>query len=550
MNLTCLLLVAAFIAVPASSFKYYNTTLLTYKRQAHQTGYISCADQRQVCEVECEGSEVCIQARCVIEQTECQRCESSYLGCEIGCGGNSACTQGCASAFNDCKSKRACLISQAVCDRLGESCYDLRNECAAKCGRTPECLEQCEPILSQCQADAMHCDVTFDNCARVVDCDEEWEKCWREYDACDAVYQPCVSSCKDDLECIGLCDEDFTFCVAQGPFDDCDGDWKKCACECTDPIDPPPPPTTTPAPTTTTTPAPTTTTTQAPTTPRPPPECPTQPEEEESAEKECDPDPGSKPPGSKPPGSKPPASLPACSSEENDDDWDGDDPDDPTIKPCDPCKGMNRPGITYVPDLRNCYYYWACSNGSGYKYKCPKSHPVFDWRREQCVKGKRKHYCDRPFCGKQDKGKPPKGKKVHEQCKHYHQCLGGTIIDMQCPNGYSFDDRTERCEPDWLSDCLACLRSNKKHSVQYYPDRKDCNGYYVCSKGKFHEKKCCKGLHWNEKKQKCQKPKDANCQYEGYQTPRTPTAVYGASYFQMWELQKEQSLFDNYQFDD
>lgn len=450
---------------------------------------IACDVQTEKCEDSCEGSAVCIEAKCKTENAACQRCERAHTQCEEGCEGDDLCGDQCQAAFNICQYNARCFTAQEVCERRAALCERVGEECLAECTVTEEeCNTECDAAVVECQTDNEDCQKVYNDCEREKKCSVELTRCENEKEKCETVHGTCAEACEDDADCVKQCGDSLSACIAKGPWEECDKKWKECL------------------------------------------------EQEEGPSTPCD-CPGEEPPecpagpGEDPPEDEDPE------GEDDDDEWDGDDPDDPSIKPYDPCKDIDDTDRKYIPDLRNCYYYWACVRGVGWKYKCPADWPVFDWRQQMCVKGKRRQYCDKPFCGKQDRGRIC-ANRIKDQCGRYRQCLNGTIIGMQCPEGYKFDDINERCQLDWLADCLDCPAKDTVHQIKYYPDRKNCNGFYVCSRGVFYPQKCHPLLHFNEDKNRCDDPKVAQCKYEKYQT-ESPAEVYGQSYFEMMKLHKE-----------
>ncbi|XP_026329984.1 probable chitinase 10 isoform X2 [Hyposmocoma kahamanoa] len=116
----------------------------------------------------------------------------------------------------------------------------------------------------------------------------------------------------------------------------------------------------------------------------------------------------------------------------------------------------------------------------------------------------------------------------HPKCEKFFVCVNGMMIAQSCAPGLVWHPGRSQCDFPSPASCndrrqiaSAALTdaSKPQNSVQiiycqngeYAMLPSDCTRYQHCLFGKFEEFACSAGLHWNQDKQICDWPKNANC---------------------------------------
>lgn len=151
-----------------------------------------------------------------------------------------------------------------------------------------------------------------------------------------------------------------------------------------------------------------------------------------------------------------------------------------TLAQFNPCNNVTQ-GFVPDPNDANCTTYWSCRNGQGEKQGCQNGF-VFDRATSLCTPRTAEFECPEPVC-------PPtfvgiKHVPFPNSCQQYFTCANGQLIERDCGPGYAFDYVAEDCDTELKADCLVCPPQTPP-KLTYYPDKKDCNGYYLCLNGEF-----------------------------------------------------------------
>jgi hypothetical protein len=236
----------------------------------------------------------------------------------------------------------------------------------------------------------------------------------------------------------------------------------------------------------------------------------------------------------------------------------------------------------FYPHPKNCEKYLKCVNGYWREQDCPVG-LYFSWFYNKC------EWPEVAMCSLLETKsstfyvssklirKPPILEEVREvcpekvrvhpgDCSKFLECHDGEWEEKMCPYGLGFDGQTLHCE--WNVDCLfpnpensddynyneierpsMCLEEYRSHET-------DCQKFYQCAFGRWHEKNCPAGLHFSIKSKQCEWPAIAGCQAaKPNQTgccsvPVRPNPIDCKSYYQClnngeWILENCQ---DDYEF--
>lgn len=120
-----------------------------------------------------------------------------------------------------------------------------------------------------------------------------------------------------------------------------------------------------------------------------------------------------------------------------------------------------------------------------------------------------------------------------ESCENYYICRDGIGVLAPCPGGDWFDPINQWCAlPDNIEchlyitttsapvvpsrnpnveDGIHCPATDNPLVMQFLPSLIDCERYYICYHGQPNPMRCLDGFYWNQAKQMCDYPIDANC---------------------------------------
>lgn len=119
-----------------------------------------------------------------------------------------------------------------------------------------------------------------------------------------------------------------------------------------------------------------------------------------------------------------------------------------------------------------------------------------------------------------------------ETCDRFYRCSGisnvGPLL-IDCPPNMWFDPDIQECNfPDAfvchiyadVEPGIECPSEENPFKVQFIPSMIDCERYYIC----YHERpiamRCLEGFYWNQARQMCDNPIDANCSVSCILWPR------------------------------
>lgn len=123
-------------------------------------------------------------------------------------------------------------------------------------------------------------------------------------------------------------------------------------------------------------------------------------------------------------------------------------------------------------------------------------------------------------------------------CDYYYICTNGVGQLAQCPGGDHFDPENQWCaSPDSfvchlfagttttttttttvaptrdpnVEEGIFCPAEDNPMVLQFLPSLIDCERYYICYYGQPRAMRCLEGFYWNQAKQRCDYPLDADC---------------------------------------
>lgn len=146
-----------------------------------------------------------------------------------------------------------------------------------------------------------------------------------------------------------------------------------------------------------------------------------------------------------------------------------------------PCNGVTL-GLVPDPNDETCVSYWSCVKGEGKKYNCPTG-SVFERSLAVCILLDDEFVCPPPLCSAASTGVT--SLPYPNECGRHFLCLeGGFLLERPCAPGLVYDYVAKGCEVPEKANCLVCPPENPAKLV-YYPDKKNCNGYYLCANGVY-----------------------------------------------------------------
>lgn len=119
-----------------------------------------------------------------------------------------------------------------------------------------------------------------------------------------------------------------------------------------------------------------------------------------------------------------------------------------------------------------------------------------------------------------------------ESCDHFYICSDGLGQLAPCPGGDWFDLSNQWCASPDTVDChlytttttrpllstldpiengIDCPATDNPFVIQFLPSLIDCERYYICYHGHPKPMDCLDGFYWNQARQMCDYPSNANC---------------------------------------
>lgn len=167
-------------------------------------------------------------------------------------------------------------------------------------------------------------------------------------------------------------------------------------------------------------------------------------------------------------------------------------------------------GDDFLPFPNDCTRYVVCVDGNAYEQKCPDGY-WFNPANKYCdyPSNVDEKYCPVIECTPGVVYNLP----TKHSCNEYILCFDGTPVNMKCADGLEFDPEVKECVlyQDSTCEILNCPEENGDEPV-FLPNKRDCQGYYICVSGTPVPQKCADGLHWNANDKQCQPPKVAGCE--------------------------------------
>lgn len=98
-------------------------------------------------------------------------------------------------------------------------------------------------------------------------------------------------------------------------------------------------------------------------------------------------------------------------------------------------------------------------------------------------------------------------------CEKYIQCFAGEAVERDCGPGLEYSQSAEKCMEPALAQCYrtSCPLYNDPAQLVYMPDLLECDKYYLCHDNEPIPYRCAEGLHWDEVREYCTSPAEAEC---------------------------------------
>lgn len=110
-------------------------------------------------------------------------------------------------------------------------------------------------------------------------------------------------------------------------------------------------------------------------------------------------------------------------------------------------------------------------------------------------------------------------------CSKYLQCLHGQYGERSCSPGTHWNAEEVACDWPQKAGCVTfdtqqrneiggpcSVGDHEDNAGLYVAHPGDCGKYLQCLHGRFGERPCPDGLHWNNEATACDWPQKANCQ--------------------------------------
>lgn len=98
-------------------------------------------------------------------------------------------------------------------------------------------------------------------------------------------------------------------------------------------------------------------------------------------------------------------------------------------------------------------------------------------------------------------------------CDMYIQCFAGEAVERSCGSGLHYNVTAEKCMDQNIAECTRtqCPLFNDPSHLVYFPDYLECDKYYLCHDNELRAFRCADGLHWDEEREYCTSPAEAEC---------------------------------------
>ncbi|XP_023215863.1 chondroitin proteoglycan 2-like isoform X1 [Centruroides sculpturatus] len=115
-------------------------------------------------------------------------------------------------------------------------------------------------------------------------------------------------------------------------------------------------------------------------------------------------------------------------------------------------------------------------------------------------------------------------------CKTYYLCLDNELFERKCEDGELFNPILENCD---FEDRVMCLITTPSPTLNpfecptangLFKNPADCSTFYQCSNYIPYLHNCPASLHYNEDKEQCDYPENANCDNSTGSRTRITTA--------------------------
>nr|QDA39872.1 chitinase 4 [Phenacoccus solenopsis] len=131
---------------------------------------------------------------------------------------------------------------------------------------------------------------------------------------------------------------------------------------------------------------------------------------------------------------------------------------------------------------------------------------------------------------------------VAGDCSSFYVCDGGRLNKRKCPNGLLWNKQKRLCDwtynvrcnqdiveeqnPDTFRDEESTSSKNGCNAGQYIRHLDNCNKYYECLWGEYHETQCPPGLFWNKQTMNCDWPGNVDCESSEGNGIEVPIATF------------------------
>ncbi|KAG4079324.1 hypothetical protein HA402_008016 [Bradysia odoriphaga] len=105
--------------------------------------------------------------------------------------------------------------------------------------------------------------------------------------------------------------------------------------------------------------------------------------------------------------------------------------------------------------------------------------------------------------------------EVPGSCTEYNFCIEGQHRILRCAPGLVFDPELALCALEDETVCtreLCPLNGGIDNIVTYPSYDENCEEYYMCQGGNLELQRCAPRTHWNQERQRCERPEDAVCE--------------------------------------
>lgn len=140
------------------------------------------------------------------------------------------------------------------------------------------------------------------------------------------------------------------------------------------------------------------------------------------------------------------------------------------------CKDVT--GRKFIADPKDCQWYYSCVDGVGSRYQCSDD-LFFNEEYQYCSKDD--SHCDGDVtpdvC---PEGDGPHFVPIPGHCNKFIMCIAGNPFEQECAEGLWYDEKAKKCDFEATVDCNSCPFVDDPLNPTFLPNKKDCNGYYIC----------------------------------------------------------------------